>query len=161
MNPLHIQIYKDFETFVNNINSLSIDRGCGRFKIKQRHKFLSIYFIFIINMVLHVLLLLKFLNSHRKHNDNAVVQKLRRILMLLIHKPIVCPKIFLLHIFLDYSKFINTVHLGSNNVHSIAWKIPQDFPFEMSPVACQVSIQGLKQKGYGDFLCTKINVLRW
>lgn len=100
MNPLHIQFYKDFETFVNNINSLSIDRGCGRFKIKQRHKFLSIYFIFIINMVLHVRLLLKFLNSHRKHNDNAVVQKLRRILMLLIHKPIVCPKIFLLHNFL-------------------------------------------------------------
>lgn len=85
---------------MNIINSLSIDGGCGEFKIKQRHKFLSIYFIFIINMVLHVLLLLKFLNSHRKHNDNAVVQKLRRILMLLIHKPIVCPKIFLLHNFL-------------------------------------------------------------
>lgn len=59
-------------------------------------------------MVLHVLLLLKLLNSHRKHNDNAVVQKLRRILMLLIHKPIVCPKIFLQHISLDYSIFINT-----------------------------------------------------
>lgn len=157
MNPLHIQVYKDFETFVNNINSLSIDRGCGRFKIKQRHKFLSIYFIFIINMVLHVLLLLKFLNSHRKHNDNAVVQKLRRILMLLIHKPIVCPKIFLLH------NFLRLFYIYTNNVHSIAWKISQDFPFETPPVhvACQVSIQGLKQKGYGDFLCTKINVLRW